>query len=123
MKIFITDETNINYDENFDFFIYGGLVICEKDILPLSKELIKIKNEFDLDKKRPIKWTNNKWKGKEPLNPEVHRKIKEKMMGLIAESDTKIIIYLSPNDFHHISEIKGFEIYTKPKICTKLGLL
>lgn len=101
MKFFITDESNISKDHKFDFFIYGGLVIDEKDVRKLSEKIINIKKSFNLKKERPIKWDNINWKKEGCLDKDIHRKIKELILETISKSDCKIIICLSPQDFYH----------------------
>jgi hypothetical protein len=112
MKIFITDETNLKKDDKFEFFVYGGLVVNEEDIKDLSVKLLSLKEDFDIDKDRPIKWNNINWNKKGELNPEIHKRIKDKIIDEIVNSNCEIIIYLSPNDFHHDSIFSSLGLMT-----------
>lgn len=113
MKIFITDETNITRDDKFEFFVYGGLIIDQNEVKALSTKLIEFKKELGIEIERPIKWSNVKWNGKGILDLDIHKKIKEKMLDEVVNSGCKIIIYLAPNDFHHIKNFIGLKTYHK----------
>jgi hypothetical protein len=113
VKFFITDETNIADDSPFKFFIYGGLVVDEQDMRSLCRKLLAIKRAHHIDENRPIKWVNKKWEGNPPLDTATHNQIKEEILNLIQTSDCKIIIYLSPQDFYHITTFAGFKIKRK----------
>ncbi len=111
MKIFITDEANLNKDDKFEFFVYGGLVINEDAIKDLSTKLILLKQEFGVDKNRPIKWSNINWSKKGELDPELHKKIKDRMISEVVSSNCKIIIYLAPQDFHHNRSLRDLRFF------------
>lgn len=101
MRLLIADECNLTWDDKFDFFVYGGIVINEQDIKPLAEELLGLKKKSGIEKIRPIKWTNNKWKGSPVLDSEIHADIKTKVLDLIASTQSKIIVCLSPQVFYH----------------------
>lgn len=111
MKLFITDETNITKDEKFDFFVYGGLILNIQDAKGLALKLSEIKNKYNVEPQRPIKWTNEKWRNNGILEPQKHKQIKDEILSIVSTSDCKILIYLAPNYFHHTKSFAGFELY------------
>jgi len=40
--------------------MYVGIIIQDKDIISITKALLKIKKENGIDKNRPIKWSSNR---------------------------------------------------------------
>jgi hypothetical protein len=100
MKLYITDECNQSWDDKVGFFMYGGIVVDEKDIISLSNSLDEIKSSYGLSKDRVIKWTNNKQAGT-TLDTNVHREIKNEILNKFSESSSKIIICFSPHNFYH----------------------
>jgi hypothetical protein len=90
-----------------DFFLYGGLIIPESEARDFAIQLNKIKVRNGMDKKRPIKWTNNNWRGESPLNIDVHAAIKDEVLQMIADSESKIIVCASPQIFFHKASTKG----------------
>jgi len=80
VKVYFTDETNVNRNPQLGFFIYGGIVIDEVELKPLSQSVLEAKRRFGVAKERPIKWPNINWKGKGVLDPHVHEQIKEAIL-------------------------------------------
>lgn len=100
MKLFVADECSVSWDERIGFFIYGGLVIDEADARSLAQELLSIKSERGIPKERPVKWTNNKWRGS-LLDEGLHKETKDAVLTLVETSAIKIIVCLSPHSFYH----------------------
>ncbi len=108
MKFYFTDETNVHRNPQLGFFVYGGIIVDESELRPLSEDIFKIKKQFGLEKERPIKWSNNKWHGHE-LDPLLHKEIKGLILDQFSRSSVKIIISLSPQDFYHSSTFLGIK--------------
>ncbi|MBP9842828.1 MAG: hypothetical protein KBC62_02370 [Candidatus Pacebacteria bacterium] len=106
MELLITDECSITWDTNIGYFIYGGIVVNETEAKPLAEAVLKIKQQFGLPKKRPIKWNNIKWQGT-TLDEEVQRNVKDAVLTVFSESQSKIIVCLSPHNFYHNQTIKS----------------
>jgi hypothetical protein len=112
MKLYVMDECSQNWDEEIGFFIYGGIVVDDYQVIDLTKDFIKIKKENGVHKGRPIKWSNNKpWQGEPKLDEEIHKKVKEDILDLVSASQIKIIICLSPQSFFHVPKKKGDKVY------------
>ncbi len=116
MKFLVADECNVVKEDKFGFFMYGGIVISDDEMRPLSQGFQEIKRELGINKKRPIKWTNNGWQGEEPFGTDLHKKAKDKILTLFAESGSKIIVSLSPQDFYHNVSFIGLKIKSKINI-------
>lgn len=106
MRLFIVDDCNDSWDAKMEFFIYGGIVVPESEAKTLAEGLLALKKEAGVAKERPVKWTNNKWNGEEPLDPEIHADLKEKILALVAASGIKIIVCASPQTFFHRGAVK-----------------
>jgi hypothetical protein len=105
MKIYFTDETNTSQNPDQGFFIYGGIVVDESELRPLSIGILSIKEKLGIPKERPIKWPNTKWKQCGKLDPILHANVKEEILSLFTKSSSKIIICLSPQNFYHKPKI------------------
>ncbi|MEI8130249.1 MAG: DUF3800 domain-containing protein [bacterium] len=101
MKFLITDESNITSDDKFEFFIYGGIIVDEKELAPLCKKVLKLKSHYGIKHERPIKWTNNNWNGEGILDATIHAEFKQRILEMVSKSKCKIIVYLAPHDFYH----------------------
>ncbi len=110
MQLFFTDETNITSNTQMGFFVFGGLVTDAENVKNLSINLFEIKEKFGIKKERPIKWPNINWNGEGALDKDLHANIKERILKSVAESDTKIIICLTPQFFYHVEKMVGSEI-------------
>lgn len=96
MKFYFIDDSNITKEFRCGFFIYGGIIVDEKNLLNLTKKFIDLKKDKNINIKTEIKWTHEN-----TLSEEEHKNFKEKVLNLIATSNCKIIIYLAPQDFYH----------------------
>ncbi len=101
MRLFIVDECNVSHDDKLGFFIYGGIVVPENEIRPLSQSVFAIKREFGINKARAIKWNNTSTATEDPLDQELHKQIKDRILGLFTSSNARIIVCLSPQEFYH----------------------
>ena len=110
MQICFVDEANLSFNKNLEFFIFGGIVVDEKEIGSLARDVFQIKKYFGIPDSRPVKWPNVSWKGASALEPSLHAKIKNEFLNLINDSDLKIIICLSPHLFSHKYKTVGTEI-------------
>src|SRR6266404_2896064 len=101
MQVLITDDCNLAWDEKLDFFVYGGIVVPESEMRVLAEQLLKVKLAAGIPKERPIKWTNNRWRGQAPLDEGVHLALKDQVLDIVAASNLRIIVCLSPQSFYH----------------------
>jgi hypothetical protein len=109
MKFFFVDDSNISKDDKLEFFLYGGIVVDEKDMLRLSKELTTLKTAAGIKTERPVKWNNENWNG-EVIDSAIFKKLKEDILALVGASNLKIIVYLVPHDFYHTYKVAGIFI-------------
>ncbi len=110
MKVFFTDETNISRNPNQGFFIYGGIVVDEAELRPLSVGLLSIKRDLGIPKERPIKWPNENWNRTGQLDPALHAQAKDRVLTLFTGSTARIVVCLSPQDFYHVRRFAGFVV-------------
>lgn len=110
MHIFVIDDCNNAWDDRLNFFMYGGIVVPESEMLSLAREILNIKNIASVPKERPLKWSNNKWKNRGPLDEALHAKLKNDVLYTIASSRCKIIICLSPQRFYHRYTKSGLKV-------------
>lgn len=101
MELLIADESSITWDAKVGYFIYGGIVINESEAKPLAEAILKIKEGYGVEKERPTKWSNGGWQGDDCLDPEIHKEIKDSILTVFSESNSKIIVCLSPHFFYH----------------------
>ena len=106
MKVFFIDDSNIAIDRKLEFFIYGGLIVDEKNIFELVKFLYNLKQREKIKQERPIKWENINWRKEGSLKPEKFKKIKEEILRFVGQSSCEIIIYLAPHDFYSKINVK-----------------
>ena len=110
MKIYLTDETNAHRNPLLGFFIYGGIVVDETELKPLSQGVLDIKSKYGVPKERPIKWPNKNWSEGEEIPSGTHIAVKDALIDLFAASSAKIIVCLSPQDFYIVRKFIGYEI-------------
>lgn len=106
MRIFTVDDCNVAWDAKIDYFVYGGLVIPDSEARLLAEQLLTLKQGAGIDKERPVKWSNNKWKGRAPLDEKIHMAIKNQVLDLVHSSECKIIVCVSPQGFYHKPTVK-----------------
>lgn len=100
MEAFFADETSISWDEHLGFFMYGGITLNALDLKTVTKETLRIKKEAGVNSLRPVKWKNVNWGG-DTLPTDVHRQVKHEILQIFSQTDSKIIICLSPHRFYH----------------------
>ncbi len=113
MEIFFIDDSNISINKKLEFFLYGGIIVDEEDILKLVKFLYNLKKNQGIKQERPIKWENINWHKEGILDPEKYKDIKKEVLGFIGQSSCRIIIYLAPQCFYHKVDTKKLQQETK----------
>ena len=106
MELLIADECSIAWDAQIGYFIYGGIIVNETEAKPLAESVLSIKEQYGLSKDRPIKWNNVNWQGS-TLDEDVHRNIKDAVLTAFSESQSKIIVCLSPHNFYHNPAVRN----------------
>lgn len=101
MKIFITDESNLSRESRLEFFAYGGIIVDGSESRLMTQELERIKLEANIPLERPLKWNNTKWNREPPIDSAKHALLKDKILEIFSASNSKIIVYLAPQDFYH----------------------
>ncbi|MDB5264499.1 MAG: hypothetical protein JWN64_70 [Parcubacteria group bacterium] len=110
MRLFITDDCNVTWDPKVDYFLYGGIVVPDSEARVLAEQLLTLKAGAGIRKERPVKWSNNKWKGEALFNEKIHAAIKNQVLDLVRSSGARIIVCVSPQGFYHTGTMKGEKV-------------
>ncbi|MEO8665776.1 MAG: DUF3800 domain-containing protein [Ignavibacteria bacterium] len=101
MRLYFIDDSNISYNSKLDFLLYGGLIVDQADVRSMIIKYYDIREQYQIERERPVKWDNFNWERKGTLDPETHKNIKSNVLELVAQTNCKIIIYMSPHYFSH----------------------
>lgn len=109
MFFYFTDETNIAETE-FEFFIYGGLVIQDKYLKDTADVICHIKSSKKIPLEEEIKWKPHKDSYcNKNFGRNEYTKIKARILDFVIKSEAQIIIYLAPLEWFKENTLKSLE--------------